>query len=101
MVLILLIVIRLLRFRISLLRSLDTTLVSLQQTTSSILKEPVSLHSKASISLLLSVPHLFPHLLERFADHVGPIWIIGDTFLRKYYSIYDLGKDRVGLAQAK
>jgi saccharopepsin len=31
----------------------------------------------------------------------GPIWIIGDTFLRKYYSIYDLGKDRVGLAKSK
>ena len=30
----------------------------------------------------------------------GPIWIIGDTFLRRYYSIYDLGKDRVGLAKA-
>jgi len=32
---------------------------------------------------------------------LGPIWIIGDTFLRKYYSIYDLGKDRVGLAKSK
>ena len=26
------------------------------------------------------------------------IWIMGDMFLRKYYSIYDLGKNQVGLA---
>jgi hypothetical protein len=60
MVLILLIVIKLLRFQISLLRSPDTTLVFLPQTTSSTLKELVSPHSKASISLLLSVPHPSP-----------------------------------------
>lgn len=30
----------------------------------------------------------------------GNIWIVGDAFLRKYYSIYDAGNDRVGFATA-
>ncbi|KAG5362981.1 Saccharopepsin [Yarrowia sp. B02] len=32
---------------------------------------------------------------------VGPIAIIGDAFLRRYYSVYDLDHDAVGLAKAK
>jgi saccharopepsin len=32
---------------------------------------------------------------------LGPIWIIGDVFLRKYYSIYDLTNNRVGFAKSK
>ncbi|EHM99929.1 Pep4p [Saccharomyces cerevisiae x Saccharomyces kudriavzevii VIN7] len=35
-----------------------------------------------------------------FPEPVGPLAIVGDAFLRKYYSIYDLGNDAVGLAKA-
>lgn len=35
-----------------------------------------------------------------FPAPIGPMAIIGDAFLRKYYSIYDLGRDAVGLASA-
>lgn len=35
-----------------------------------------------------------------FPAPIGPMAIIGDAFLRKYYSIYDVGKDAVGLAKA-
>lgn len=34
-------------------------------------------------------------------EPVGPLAIIGDAFLRRYYSVYDLGNNAVGLAKAK
>lgn len=28
------------------------------------------------------------------------LWIVGDVFLRKYYSVYDLGRNQVGFAES-
>lgn len=36
-----------------------------------------------------------------FPQPIGDLAIIGDAFLRRYYSVYDLGRDAVGLAPAK
>jgi len=36
-----------------------------------------------------------------FPEPVGPLAILGDAFLRKWYSVYDLGTNSVGLAKAK
>ena len=34
-------------------------------------------------------------------EPAGPLAILGDAFLRKWYSVYDLGTNSVGLALAK
>ncbi|KAF8250141.1 peptidase A1, partial [Wilcoxina mikolae CBS 423.85] len=36
-----------------------------------------------------------------FPEPVGPLAILGDAFLRRYYSVYDLGSNTIGLAKAK
>ncbi|CAD6577011.1 MAG: Vacuolar protease A [Alectoria sarmentosa] len=36
-----------------------------------------------------------------FPEPVGPLAILGDAFLRKWYSVYDLGTNSVGLALAR
>ena len=41
------------------------------------------------------------NISQDFPEPVGPLAILGDAFLRKWYSVYDLGKGTVGLAQSK
>jgi saccharopepsin len=36
-----------------------------------------------------------------FPEPVGPLVILGDAFLRRWYSVYDIGENTVGLAKAK
>jgi len=36
-----------------------------------------------------------------FPEPVGPLAILGDAFLRKWYSVYDLGSNTIGLAASK
>jgi len=36
-----------------------------------------------------------------FPEPTGPLAILGDAFLRKWYSVYDLGSNSVGLAKSK
>lgn len=33
-------------------------------------------------------------------EMVGPLFVLGDAFLRRWYSVFDLGGERVGLAKA-
>lgn len=33
-------------------------------------------------------------------DPTNPLWILGDTFIRPFCNVYDIGKKRIGFAKA-
>ena len=44
---------------------------------------------------------LFAIMPFEMSPKLGEMWILGDVFMRKYYTVFDYGNKRVGMAPVK
>ncbi|XP_025264613.1 lysosomal aspartic protease isoform X3 [Camponotus floridanus] len=51
--------------------------------------------------ILRNVENGYETCSSGFESSGSELWILGDVFLRKYYSVYDMGNNRVGFALSK
>lgn len=70
-------------------------------TTSWKYKALVSRHSSAWVGRSIPLQKIYINDFPDIPEPVGPLAILGDAFLRKWYSVYDLGTNSVGLALSK
>ncbi|KAJ3209177.1 hypothetical protein HDU67_006359 [Dinochytrium kinnereticum] len=85
---------RICTFDCNVARSLPTITLSLDAYQFTLAPTDYVLYDRASSVCSLGIQTV----LAKFDANAPNYWIIGDVFLRKYFSIYDLGGSRVGLA---
>jgi hypothetical protein len=60
-----------------------------------------TLEAKDYVQVQGEGPCLFAIMPFEMSPKLGEMWILGDVFMRKYYTVFDYGNKRVGMAPVK